>query len=222
MWLNMDKPLISTDAVLAALHWRYATKKFDATRKLSDQEWDKLEQALILSPSSYGLQPYRFVVVTDPTLRATLRSHAHGQAQITDSSHLVVFAARTDILQADIDDYIDRVAEVRGVEPAHLDKFRSGMIGDLVNGPRHAIVAQWSARQCYLALGNLIATAAVSSIDVCPMEGFDPKGFDEVLNLGAQGLSAVVLGAVGHRAPNDSAASLPKVRKTAHTLVERR
>jgi nitroreductase len=218
----MDKALISIDAVLAALHWRYATKKFDPSRKLSAEEWDKLEQALILSPSSYGLQPYRFIVVTDPVLRQTLRSHAHGQPQITDSSHLVVFAARTDITAEDIDLYMARIAEVRGVEPAHLAKFRDIMAGDLVTGPRHAVVDQWSARQAYIALGNLIAVAAITSIDVCPMEGFSPQGFNEVLNLGAQGLSAVVLAAVGHRAPDDGAANVPKVRKTQEVIVARR
>jgi nitroreductase len=218
----MDKALISIDAVLAALHWRYATKKFDPTRKLSAAEWDKLEQALILAPSSYGLQPYRFIVVTDPELRQKLRAKAHGQPQITDSSHLVVFAARTDITGEDVDRYMDRISEVRGVEPAHLDGLRKMMKRDLVTGVRHAVIAEWSARQAFIALGNLVAVAAVTSIDVCPMEGFSPEGFNEVLNLPAQGLSAVVLAAVGHRAADDGAANVPKVRKTAEVAVDRR
>jgi nitroreductase len=218
----MDKPLISVDAVLAALHWRYATKKFDPARKLSAEEWGKLEQALILSPSSYGLQPYRFVVVTDPAVRQSLQAHAYGQAQITDCSHLVVFAARTDITAEDVDNYMARISEVRGVEVAHLGGFRGMIVGDLVTGPRHAIAAQWSARQAYLALGNLITVAAITSIDVCPMEGFSPAGFNEVLNLPAQGLSAVVIAAVGHRAADDGAASVPKVRKTAEVIVDHR
>jgi nitroreductase len=222
MLLAMDKPLISIDAVLAALHWRCAVKKFDPARKLSDEQWDKLEQALILSPSSYGLQPYRFIVVTDPELRTKLRAQAYGQPQITDCSHLVVFAARTDITIEDVDQYVDRVSEVRGVERAHLEGFRGGMIGDLVTGPRHAVIAQWCARQAYIALGNLMTVAAITSVDVCPMEGFSPKGFNEVLDLGAQGLSAVVLAAVGHRAENDGSASVPKVRKTASVVVDRR
>jgi nitroreductase len=218
----MDQALISTDAILAALHWRYATKKFDPTRKLSEEEWGKLEQALILSPSSYGLQPYRFIVVTDPEVRKNLRAQAYGQPQITDCSHLVVFAARTEITADDVDRHLARISEVRGVELAHLEKLRHSITGDLVTGARHAVADHWSARQAYLALGNLIAVAAISSIDVCPMEGFSPKGFNEVLNLGAQGLSAVVLGAVGHRAADDGAANVPKVRKTAEVLVDRR
>jgi nitroreductase len=222
MLVAMDQALISVDACLAALHWRYATKKFDSSRKLSAEEWGKLEQALILSPSSYGIQPYRFIVVTDPEVRTRLRAKAHGQPQITDSSHLVVFAARTDITTEDVDRYMARISEVRGVELAHLAKFRENIVGNLVTGPRHAIVAHWSARQAYLALGNLIAVAAITSIDVCPMEGFSPEGFNEVLDLPAQGLSAVVLAAVGHRAADDGAASVPKVRQTAEVLVDRR
>ncbi len=218
----MDQPLISANAVLAALHWRYATKKFDPSRKLSPEEWDKLQQALMLSASSYGLQPYRFVVITDPTLRATLKSHAYGQAQVTDCSHLVVFAARTDITDGDVESYLERISEVRGVSMEHLKGLGERMSRDLVTGPRHKVVGEWCARQCYIALGNLLTVAAVTSVDACPMEGFSPKGFNEVLNLTAQGLSAVVMAAVGHRSPEDGAASVPKVRKTAEVLVDAR
>jgi nitroreductase len=218
----MDQPLIPADAVLAALHWRYATKKFDSNRKLSAEEWDKLEQALILAPSSYGLQPYRFIVVTDPELRVRLREKAYGQPQITDSSHLVVFAARTDITAADVENYMQRISDVRGVEVAHLDRLAKTIAGDLVTGPRHAMIKEWSARQAYIALGVLVTVAAITSIDVCPMEGFSPQGFNEVLDLEAQGLSAVVIATVGHRAADDGAASVPKVRKTQKTAVDRR
>jgi nitroreductase len=218
----MDQPLLSADAILAALHWRYATKKFDPSRKLSAAEWDKLEQALILSPSSYGLQPYHFVVVTNPELRVRLREKAYGQPQVTDSSHLVVFAARTDITAADVENYMQRISDVRGVEVAHLDGLARTMTGDLITGKRHAMIKEWSARQAYIALGNLLTVAAITSIDACPMEGFSPQGFNEVLGLDAQGLSAVVIAAVGHRAADDGAANLPKVRKTAQTVVDRR
>ena len=218
----MDQPLLPIDAVLAALHWRYATKKFDASRKLSADQWAKLEQALLLAPSSYGLQPYKFIVISDPALREQLRPAAYGQAQITDCSHLVVFAARTDVTERDVEHYMARIGEVRGVERAKLEGFASHIKGDVVNGPRHAVIQEWTARQAYIALGELMTVAAIESIDVCPLEGFDPGKFDEILGLPAAGLRAVVLAAVGHRAGDDGAASLPKVRRLTGELIEHR
>ncbi len=218
----MDQPLLPTDALLAALHWRYATKKFDASRPLSAGEWAPLEAALVLAPSSYGLQPYKFVVVTDPALRAQLQPASYGQSQITDCSHVVVFAARLDVTDQDVEHYMARITEVRGVERAHLDGYANVIKGDLVNGPRHAVAREWCARQAYIALGQLMTVAALASIDVCPMEGFSPDKYNEILGLPAQGFSAVVVATVGHRAPDDGAASLPKVRFPAGELVERR
>ena len=218
----MDQALLSADAVLAALHWRYATKKFDPSKKLSDDQWAKLEAALLLAPSSYGLQPYRFIVITDPALREQLRAAGYGQPQITDASHLVVFAARTDLTDQDVEHYMERISTVRGVERAHLEKYASVIKGDLVSGPRHAVIKEWCARQAYIALGQLIAVAALESIDVGPMEGFSTDKFDEILDLPAQGYRAVVIAAVGHRADDDGAASLPKVRFPAEELIVRR
>ena len=218
----MDQPLLPTDAILAALHWRYATKKFDASRKLSAEEWDKLEQALVLAPSSYGLQPYRFIVITDPALKEQLKPAAHGQSQITDCSHLVVFAARTDVTEQDVEHYMARIGEVRGVERAHLEGYAKVIKGDVVNGPRHAMAKEWTARQAYIALGQLMTVAALASIDVCPMEGISPDKFTEILGLSAQGYAVVVAATVGHRAADDGAASLPKVRFPAGELVEHR
>ncbi len=218
----MDQALISSDAILAALHWRYATKRFDAAKKLSDDEWNKLEAALVLAPSSYGLQPYRFIVVNDPALREQLQAAAYGQSQVTDSSHLVVFAARTDITEQDVEHYMARITAVRGVERAHLEGFAKVMKGDLVAGPRHAVIQEWCARQTYIALGQLMAVAALESIDVCPMEGFDTAKYDEILGLRDKGFRAVVVAAVGHRSEADGAASLPKVRFPAEELIEQR
>ena len=218
----MDQPLLSADAILAALHWRYATKKFDPAKKLSGEQWDKLEQTLLLAPSSYGMQPYKFIVITEPGLRAQLKPAAHGQSQITDASHLVVFAARTDVTEQDVEHYMARISEVRGVERAHLEKFAAVIKGDVVNGPRHAVIKEWCARQAYIALGELMTAAALESIDICPMEGFDTGKYDEILGLPAMGYRAVVLAAIGHRAEDDGAASLPKVRFPAEELIVRR
>ena len=218
----MDQPLLSADAVLAALHWRYATKRFDPTRKLTDDQWSKLEQTLLLSASSYGLQPYKFLVVQDPALREQLKPAAHGQSQITDCSHLVVFAARLDVTDDDVEHYMARITEVRGVSREHLEKYASIIKGDVVHGPRHAMIQEWCARQAYIAMGNLLTVAALESIDVCPMEGFDNGKYDEILGLPAQGYRAVVLAAVGHRAEDDGTASLPKVRMPEAELIEHR
>ena len=218
----MDQPLLSADAILAALHWRYATKKFDPAKKLSAEQWDKLEAALLLSPSSYGMQPYKFIIVADPALRAQLKAAAHGQSQVTDASHLVVFAARTDITEQDVEHYMERISTVRGVAREHLEKFASVIKGDVVSGPRHAVIKEWCARQAYIALGELMAVAALESIDVCPMEGFSTDKFDEILGLPAMGYRAVVVAAIGHRADDDGAASLPKVRFPAQELIVRR
>ncbi len=219
----MDQPLLPADATLAALHWRYATKKFDASKKLSAEEWSKFEQALVLSPSSYGMQPYKFIVVSDPALREKLKAAAHGQSQITDCSHLVIFAARTDVTDADVDHYLERISQVRGTDMAHLQGGYGKVIkGDIVHGPRHAVVREWCARQAYIALGELMVFAALSSVDICPMEGFSTDQYDEILGLPAQGYRAVVVAAVGHRAADDGAAGLPKVRFPVEELLDHR
>ena len=218
----MDQPLLSADAVLAALHWRYATKKFDPARRLTGDQWSKLEQTLLLSASSYGLQPYKFIVVQDPALREQLKAAAHHQPQITDCSHLVVFAARLDVTDDDVEHYMARITDVRGVSREHLEKYASIIKGDVVNGPRHAVIQEWCARQAYIAMGNLLTVAALESIDVCPMEGFDNAKYDALLGLPAQGYRAVVVAAVGHRAEDDGTASLPKVRMPDTELIEHR
>ncbi len=219
----MDQPILPADAALAALHWRYATKKFDPTRKLSAEEWAKFEQALVLSPSSYGLQPYKFIVVTDQALKDKLKAVSYGQGQVADCSHLVVFASRTDVTEADVDHYLERVSQVRGTDVDHLKKgFGKVIKGDVVQGPRHAVVKEWCARQAYIALGQLMTVAALTSVDICPMEGFETDKYDEILGLTGQGYRSVVLAPVGHRAEDDGAASLPKVRFPSEELVDHR
>jgi nitroreductase len=218
----MNNQPLAAETLLAALNWRYATKKFDATRKLTEAEWKPLEEALVLSPSSYGMQPYKFVVVTDPELKARLQPLAYGQSQIVDCSHLVVFASRTDITAEDVDHFIARTAEVKGVDASKLEGYRGMIAGDLVAGPRHAIIAQWTARQAYIALGNLMTSAALLGIDICPMEGFSPDGFNEVLGLPAQGYTAVVLAPVGFRSPEDKHAGETKIRMERERLIDNR
>ena len=208
------------DTLISALNWRYATKVFDPARKISSKDLDTLLQSLVLTPSSFGLQPYRFLVVTDPALKAGLREASWGQSQITDCSHLVVFLARQQMTEADVDHYIQRIAKVRGDQPENLAGYRSMIVGTLVTGPRSASVPEWAARQVYIALGQFMAAAALLGLDTCPMEGLDPKKYDEILDLEATPFRTVVACPVGYRAEADKYASLAKVRFPVEELVE--
>ncbi|MGD0538008.1 MAG: NAD(P)H-dependent oxidoreductase [Verrucomicrobiota bacterium] len=206
--------------LLDALEWRYATKIFDPARTLPEAVWQSLQTALVLSPSSYGLQPYRFLVVADPARRAELLPHSWGQKQVVDASHFVVFTARTVIAVADVDRLIARTIEIRGLPAAALAAYRQMMIGDLVQGPRSSLALHWAARQAYIALGNLLTSAALLGVDACPMEGFVPAEYDRILGLAGTGYAAVVACALGYRAATDKYATLPKVRFDASELVK--
>lgn len=213
---------LEPEVLIQALQWRYATKRFDAGQRIDPSLWTQLEQVLRLSPSSYGLQPYRFVIVTDPALKERLKPHAFNQSQVTDCSHLVVFAAKTSLSGDEVDDFIALTAATRGMDAANLKGYRDVIVGDLVDGPRSGMVGYWARMQAYIALGNLMTAAAMLGVDVCPMEGFDPDGFNEVLDLGAQGLHASVLAAVGYRSADDKYAGLAKVRFAPGQLFDRR
>jgi nitroreductase len=210
------------ETLIQALNWRYATKVFDPERKLTPAQLQTLEQSLVLTPSSFGLQPYRFLVVTDPQLRARLREASWGQSQVTDCSHLVVFLARKQLTEADVDHLIERTAQIRGVTPGSLATYRGMMVDTLVHGPRAASVPEWAARQAYIALGQFMASAAILGLDTCPMEGLDPAKYDELLGLTGTPFRTVVVCPVGYRAQGDKYASLAKVRFPAEELVERR
>jgi len=207
---------IPGDSLLQQLNWRYATKKFDATKKLSAADWAVLEQALILTASSYGLQPWKFIVVTDPTLKAK------NQSQVEDCSHLVVFTAKQDITEADLDRFIARTAEVRNTSVESLAGYKGFMMGDLVNGARHAVIHEWAARQTYIAMGNLLTSAALLGIDACPFEGIEPAKYDEILGLKGTGYATVSACPVGYRAEDDKYASAPKVRFEASDIIDHR
>ncbi len=210
---------IDTQQLLKALNWRYATKVFDPGRKIPAEVWQTLERALVLSPSSYGLQPYRFLVIDNPAKRAELLPHSWNQKQVLDCSHYVVFTARTKMTEADVDKLIARTTDVRKIPAASLNFYRDMMLGDLVKGPRSQIAHDWATRQAYIALGNLMTCAAVLGVDACPMEGFVPAEYDRVLGLQNSGYASVVCCALGYRAANDKYAGLPKVRFEIKDLV---
>ena len=210
---------IKAEQLLAQLNWRYATKLFDPARKISPEDWAALEDALILTPSSYGLQPWKFIVITHPETRERLFPATWNQRQVLDCSHYLVFAVNKTMTEAHIDKHITRVIEVRGGTIDGLKRFRDIMVGDVVIGARSAIAQQWATHQAYLALGNFLTSAALMGIDTCPMEGFEPEKYDAILDLPAKGLASVVCCAAGHRSPNDKAANQKKVRFPREHMV---
>lgn len=207
--------------VIERLSWRYAVKKFDPSRKIPADQWAALEKAAMLAPSSYGLQPWRFIVVSDPTLRAKLRAASWNQPQITDASHLVVFCRRSTMSRADVERYIARIAEVRMIPPASLDGFKSMMLGSIESPAPGMDLGVWNSRQVYIALGFFLSAAAMMGIDACPMEGFEPAKYDEILGLTAQGYSSTVLATAGYRAVDDDYAKQAKVRFAEGDVIRR-
>jgi len=211
---------LNPQQLLSALNWRYATKVFDPAKKIPADVWQTLEQSLVLTPTSYGLQPYKFLVIASPAKRAELLPHSWNQKQVVDASHFVVFAARTEMKEADVDKLIQRTTDLRKLPANALNAYRGMMLGDVVNGPRGKAAHEWATRQAYIALGNLMTCAAVLGVDACPMEGLLPSEYDKILNLNGSGYATVVACALGYRAAGDKYASLAKVRYEAKDLLQ--
>ncbi|EPC01037.1 hypothetical protein L861_10720 [Litchfieldella anticariensis FP35 = DSM 16096] len=198
--------------ITEALHWRYATKRMNG-QKVAQEKVERILEAARLAPSSYGLQPYSILVVEDEALREAIKPVAFNQPQITESSHLLVFAAWDPVHDGHVDEFIQLTAEERGVGLAELEGYESAIKGT-VNGFASAEDKfHWAAKQAYLSLGAALAAAATEQVDASPMEGFDATGLDELLKLGERNLRSVVLMALGYRdAENDRMAGLKKVR----------
>lgn len=216
----MTTESISTTTLLEQLNWRYATKKFDPTQTIPEATWQALSESLVLTPSSYGLQPWKFWVITNPAIRAELKPASWNQDQITDSSHLVVFSIKKNLNSEHIDHFIERTAEVRGVTAESLEGYRNVMVNDVVYGARSLTVNEWATRQTYIALGNFMTSAALLGVDTCPMEGLDPAKYDKILGLPSKGYATVVACAAGYRASEDKYADLAKVRFISSEVIE--
>jgi len=209
------------DTVRSALGWRYATKKFDPQLRIPAAHWQTLLDSLRLAPSSFGLQPWKFIVIDDPALRQTLREHSWNQPQITDADRMVVLTARSDLNQGEIDHWIDFLADSQGTPRDAFDglhKLLSGFVAGMDRHRRH----DWSVRQTYLALGQLMTTAAMLGIDTCPLEGIDPDAYDDVLGLTESGFATAAVCTLGYRASDDKYAAAPKVRYPAEQVIETR
>lgn len=214
----MTKP-VSNETVEQQLGWRYATKLFDPSKIIPESDWQTLERTLVLTPSSFGLQPWQFHVVTNPEVKARLRPASWNQSQITDASHIVVFAIKKDLSVAEIDRFIARTAEVRSVPAASLEKFRQMLIRSLESASFD--INEWATRQVYIALGFFMATAALMGIDTCPIEGFEPQKYDEILGLPSLGYGSCVVAAAGYRSEADKYATVPKVRYKHEDVIRR-
>jgi nitroreductase len=206
------KDTITSQQLLDSLNWRYATKQFDPKRKISAQDWATLEEALLLSPSSGGLQPWKFIVVTDPDMRAKLLPASFGQPQITTASHLVVFASKNNLSEADVDALINRTVTTRGVPAESLATYRNMLVGGLVNSMDEPGRNAWARNQTFIPLGVLLTSAAMLGIDACPMGGFDGAQYDEILGLKREGYASAVIVTLGYRAASDKYAQAAKVR----------
>ncbi|VXB89150.1 NAD(P)H-dependent oxidoreductase [Flavobacterium sp. 9AF] len=197
--------------------WRYATKKFDATKKISETDLKTLKEAIQLSTSSYGLQPYKVFIIENPELREKLKPASWGQSQIVDASHLLVFANYLDVTEKHIDEYMANMAQTRGLSIDDLKPYSDFMKSKLISLPAETKQI-WTAKQTYLALGNLLNAAAELKIDVTPMEGFEPEKYNEILNLNTLGLNASLVATIGYRHEEDMTQHYAKVRKTTEEL----
>jgi nitroreductase len=211
---------VTPDQLLARLQWRYAVKKFDPAAKIPAETWTALEEALVLSPSSYGLQPWKFFVVENPSVRAALLPHSWGQKQIVEASHLVVFAVKKDVSAADAERLANHSTDVRGLPAGSLDGYKQMMAGSLTRTPA-AELDVWMSRQVFIALGGFLTACALLGVDACPMEGFLPEKYDEVLGLPEKGYAARVVATAGYRHPEDKNAAMKKVRYPRAEIVER-
>ena len=208
--------------LLTQLRWRYATKRFDPTRTIPAEAWSALEQALVLAPSSFGLQPWKFLVVDDKNLRQQLRTASWGQSQVTDASHYVVIAGLRTTTEADVDRFLQCQSKVRGTPLESLAGYRKVLVDFLAKGWASKDLAAWNARQGYIALGQFMTAAAMLGVDTCPMEGLDMGAYDRILGLDGSRYTTLCACAAGHRAADDKYASAPKVRFPHAEVVEHR
>lgn len=211
---------MNREYILKSLNWRYATQKFDSTKKISDEDWNVLAESLRLCPSSYGIQPWKFIVVRNPEILKQLTAASWNQSQVENCSHFIVFATPKRMNAEHIHKYIQKMAEVRRIEPLSLQKFESSMHRDLVEKMDEKDSLSWMRRQAYIAMGFIMETAALLEIDTCAMEGISPAKYDEILGLKDKGLVTVAGLALGYRHKDCKYQNIKKVRFDINDVVE--
>ncbi len=209
----------SPEELIESLQWRYATKGFDTQKKIAPSLWTNIEQSLVLTPSSFGLQPWKFITITDQDIKDSLLEHSWGQPQVTDCSHMVVLCAKDTMEKDDIEAWLSRLVEVRGVQRDSLDGY-AGMMHGFFGNMDEAATLSWAKNQVYIALGQLMTSAAVLGVDACPMEGIVHSEYNRILELENTGYSTAVACAMGYRSSDDKYASTPKVRYTDDQVLE--
>ena len=198
--------------IIDSLNWRYATKKFDSTRKLSKSQINLLKKAFNLTASSYGLQPVKLIVISNQKIKNSLLKSSMNQLQVIQCSHLLIICIESNINKSYIESYFKRVIDIRKTDPQVLESFKESIINEF-NDMSNTSIINWSINQAYLALGNLMTVCSVEGIDSCPMEGFLPEKYDEILDLKSKNLKSVLAMPVGYRSVNDQFSSFKKVRK---------
>ena len=208
---------MATD-ILAQLQWRYATKKFDENKKLSTEKLNILKKAFNLTATSYGLQPVKLVVVSNPKTIQELVPISYNQPQIGNASHILVLCTETEVDTAFIKNYFDLVEKTRNTPRTVLSSFEEFLIDDFSKKTQEEKDA-WATKQAYLIMGNLLTVCAAEKIDACPIEGFVPKQYDEFFKLNEKGLQSVLVLAVGYRAEDDMFSEMKKVRRGIEEMV---
>ncbi|MBT8045402.1 MAG: NAD(P)H-dependent oxidoreductase [Verrucomicrobiae bacterium] len=211
---------MTPEDLIDSLQWRYATKVFDAEKTIPAETWANIEQSMVLTPSSFGLQPWKFVTITCPETKAALLEHSWHQQQVVDCSHMVVLCARDGMSQEDVEKWLNRLCETRGISRESLQGY-AGMMSGFFGSMDDSQTLAWAKNQVYIALGQLMTSAAVLGIDACPMEGIVPVKYDQILGLENSGYVTTVACAMGYRASEDKYAQLPKVRYEASEIIER-
>jgi nitroreductase len=201
------------------LKWRYATKQFDPEKKLEEDQVTELLKMMNLSASSYGLQPYKFIIVKNQELQEKLKEAAYGQSQLGDASHIIILAAKLETTAEDIDAYIQNIAQTRHQDVSELQGYGDMMKGAIGSWTQEQQLV-WAQKQAYIALGTLLIAAADAKIDACPMEGFDADAFDEILGLQKKGLRTTVIAPIGIRSVHDKYQHEKKVRRALGEMVD--
>jgi nitroreductase / dihydropteridine reductase len=204
--------------ILDALEWRYAVKKFDDKASLTEQQILEVKKVFSLSASSYGLQPYKMIVVQNPELKEKLVPASFGQQQISQSAAILVFAVRTDFGMDYIDQFFKDMSTKRQIPLENLEGYKNFMKGSFANKSEDEI-SSWATKQVYLTMGHMLASLAALQIDACPMEGLDPQAYDKILDLDAKQLKTIIAMPIGVRAPDDASATALKVRKDLSDII---
>lgn len=199
------------------LNWRYATKRFDSTKKVSKEDLRTVKEVIRLSASSYGLQPYEVMVIESQELKEKLRPACWNQPQLEEASAVFVFCNKSKVSEHDINEYVKLKAQTQGLKVEDLKGYADFMVGKICKQDE-AWQSNWTARQAYIALGNLLMSCANLKIDACPMEGFEAPVVDEILDLKAKGLTTAVIATIGYRSKEDQTADQKKVRKAEENL----